>query len=285
LRAGFSIACGVLLFSMLLPLTSRADEPPPPPRWNLSEEQLWERAGFTSDGIVIATVDSTYDVDWPNTSPQFVEWVAIQPLRWLKGHDLRAHLSFWIPVYSEHPLLPRGMRRGAGESQFLIFLKLAPLSWYLNTDVGIWNQGVVALPGATVGNYIGNVERVLRAQTLDSLTMSADLVVVGTPTQVPRGAPFADEYFRIERVVAGSTRDSVLPVTTPYFIDVMGKGRRLLFLHRWRAPDGTYEVVKSGAGSLSLRERSVERLGLGIETVVRRVRRLKPVHARPRGVR
>jgi hypothetical protein len=284
LRAVFSIACGLLVVSLLAPQTPRADSVPAP-RWNLSEEELWERAGFTSDGIVIATVDSTYEVEWPpNTAPP-LERVAIHPLRWLKGHDARAHFAFQVFRDEGHPLLPPGMGPAAGGSPYLIFLKLQGPSWYLNTDVGTWNQGVVALSGEASSPYVGTIERVLRGQTLDSLTMSADLVVVGTPTQVPRGAPFADEYFRVERVVAGSTRDSVLPVTTPYFIDVMGKGRRLLFLHRWRAPDGTYEVVKSGAGSLALRGHSVERLGLDIDEVVRRVRRLKPAHARPRGVR
>jgi len=83
--------------------------------------------------------------------------------------------------------------------------------------------------------------------------------------------------------VAGTTADTVLGVTAPYFIDVWGKGPRLLFLKR--ASDGTYEVVRFGGGSLSLRGRSVQRLGLDVDSVAKRVHQLKLARRRSGGVK
>lgn len=246
-----------------------------------------ERLALTvskADGIVIASVvgmrDSTFQgspiIEGDNSSSELLPYqdLVLHPHRWIKGDagpgDLHVTLISRMDLVGDD--IARATTAG-GAITGIFFLRRTPKGWGVEDYPVGYNRGHLARLDAPHARTpaLDAIEAMAARQSLDSLLLRADLVVVGHWKLAPRGAhgrPLYADSLIIDQILAGSESERAIVVTSPV-IGAVDVGRAGVFFLR-RQSAARYEPLDLFAGDAPLQGDSLLRLGIRLDRVVTR---------------
>ena len=265
--------------------------------WALATAALWEAPSrplsddeklalsvSMSKAIVIAQVlqvrDSVFEVPLVRDGAPVVDRVsyidvAIRPIRWLKGSQGPADLHVgMIPMTDGQAM--RGILPAASAPGLVrvFFLERRSGSWNPSSYPGGYNQGrLVHLDGPTEDTAETRaIEAMVARQSLDSLLLRADLVVLGRRDPLPRACPCR---VRVDSVLVGSAPADTILVCSPLRSAVQA-GPAVHFLRRLSS--GQYETIDFYAGCDPVQADTLAHLGIPLRQVFQRAAELRPRH-------
>ncbi len=245
------------------------------PRRPLADDEKLALTVSQSDAIVIACIrqvrDSTIELrsDPESGSTDHVSYVdvALVPLQWLKGDPEPGDLHVGMFPTMDRVLdeVQRRLREGSLTAMF--FLRRSPRGWMISDDPNGFRTGsLLVLDQPTSATHdIAAVRAAVARQSLDSLLVRADLVVVGHPD-------LTSSRVHVDSVVVGESPGVSIRVDSPVW-GVVQPGRSVLFLRRL-APD-RFETLDFFAGSVPMKSDSLERQGIPLQRLFERAAELR----------
>ena len=226
----------------------------------LSREERRSYAVGSSQGIC--------EADMFEYNPGMDALVA-RPIRWLRG----AHGSEPIRVHVDAQRSGRGLEVGLTPEmprRALLFLHAVPdAKWWSIADspYGL-DRGIVGLSDSAGRAEVALVEAEIRRQSLDSLAMASDLVVLAH-TQPREAEPKRyRRRFQVDSVIAGQYDGRVIEIVNR-MIGELKDGRSLIFLKRGEG--GDYMVTRTGASCRVVRDGVVQGFDRPLAKVIRAV--------------
>ena len=244
-----------------------------PPQEPLSPRQWLEfdLSGADAVGIgqVVAVHDTIVDVDPVDGSGIPVRSLTLGVTRWLKGGDSRATIRVGTSIANENRVFEP-------QSQPALFmLRKYSTGWGLCDGPDPGGAGLRFLADSEFAATERTVSQILKDQSVDSLLIRADLVVVGRSTSsrpCTTGSKRRCVVVAVDSVLAGVSTDS-LCVFMP-FLAYAPRGQGLYVLRA--SPEGYYETIGYLAGSQAVMDGRTERWGIPLETVRQRLHHLRP---------
>lgn len=154
----------------------------------------------------------------------------------------------------------------------LMFLVGSRGQWTLNDGPYEFAGGSLSLLRDDVARARDRILRVLRRQSVDSLSRS-ECVVLGRNLELPvsclvDGEERSCRLVSVDRVLAGSCGGDTLSIYSPVH-DELPRGQSLLFL-RNRGP-GVFTTASFHAGAIATREGKAQRTGTPLSKLIRQI--------------
>jgi hypothetical protein len=246
------------------------------PRRPLSEDEQLALSVSEADAIIIGYAGQLRDTTfafWPQKD------LTLRPLRWLKGSGGSADLHFGL---FEDEALWRDigpMERDGQPIAGVFFLRRSPRGWMsAHYGAGYKRGRLVRLDRPTDETpETRAIEAMVKRQSLDSLLIRADLVILGH--SVP---PYSRGRVRVDRVLTGSAPGDTVVVGSPWGSSYTD-GPGVFFLRR--VSSNHFETVGFRAGSVEVHADTLVRMGIPLGQVLRRTTELRQQRSGDRGGR
>ena len=260
------------------------------PERPLSDDEKLALTVSQSDAIVVARVTDirgavmevpSIVMGAPSTERTrfpFIE-VELQPIRWLKGPQEPDDLHIGMHQFD----VALGDLGRAKNEEFIgvFFLWRAPSRWMIQDYPGGYNKGHIVRLERPTGETAETraIEAMVARQSLDSLLLRADLVVLGYRDSVPQACP---RRVRVDSVLVGRAPADTILVCSPFLLAVQA-GPAVHFLSRLSS--GQYETIDFYAGCDPVQADTLARLGIPLRHVFQRAAELRPRHQESVGAR
>jgi hypothetical protein len=227
-----------------------------------------------ADAVVLGRVleAGIHEVPDPGSSGEVVTlrgFAKIAVERWILGPDTASTLDVRLSP-DDRPVAALQGEASASARRVILYLLRSGGEWWLVRDIAAGPdnpaQGIEVLSPDEALQRIPAILQAAAACSLDSLAARADLAAICLLSSFISDPP--GMVCRVERVVAGTSTDTVLVVVTPTPVR-LHRGRALLLLAA--RPDSHWEVLDDGAGCYYLGQDRIAHSTASLGTVLNRV--------------